>query len=44
MLPDLILCELEGKLTDPATAMPVIEAAVALRRGLSGTMAAGPFR
>lgn len=44
VLPDLILCELEGKLADPATSMPVIEAAVALRRALSGTMAAGPFR
>lgn len=44
VLPDLILCELEGKLSDPASAMPVIESAVALRRALSGTQAAGPFR
>jgi hypothetical protein len=44
VLPDLILCELEGKLTDPSSAMPIIESAVALRRALSGTMAAGPFR
>lgn len=44
VLPDLILCELEGKLADPASAMPIIEEGVRLRRALSGTMAAGPFR
>jgi hypothetical protein len=44
VLPDLILCELEGKLADPAAAMPVIESGVALRRSLTGTKAAGPFR
>jgi hypothetical protein len=44
VLPDMILCEVEGKLADPAAATPIIEAAVALRRALSGTMAAGPFR
>lgn len=36
--------ELDGKLSDPQTAMPVVELAVSLRRALGGLAAAGPFR
>lgn len=36
--------ELDGKLADPATALPILELAVALRRALSGIAGAGPFR
>ncbi|MBX3206352.1 MAG: hypothetical protein KF764_14865 [Labilithrix sp.] len=36
--------ELEGKLSDPETALPVAELAVSLRRALGGLAAAGPFR
>ena len=36
--------ELDGRLADPATALPVLELAVALRRALSGSAGAGPFR
>ncbi len=39
-----ITCELPGKLPDPQSAMPQLELAVALRRALSGVIAAGPFR
>ncbi len=41
---DAITVELEGKLADPQTAMPVVELAVSLRRALGGLLAAGPFR
>jgi hypothetical protein len=39
-----ILIELEGKLTDPQTAMPLIDLALVLRKSLTGSIAAGPFR
>lgn len=41
---DAVTIELEGRLADPQTAMPVVDLAVALRRALTGTIAAGPFR
>jgi hypothetical protein len=39
-----IVCELPGTPSDPQTAMPRLELAVALRRALGGVAAAGPFR
>lgn len=42
--PAAVAVDLEGKLADPAVALPVIELAVALRRALSGITGAGPFR
>ncbi len=41
---DAVTIELEGRLADPQTAMPIVDLAVALRRALTGTVAAGPFR
>jgi hypothetical protein len=41
---DAVLVNMEGKLADPATAMPILELAVALRRALAGIQGAGPFR
>lgn len=42
--PRSLSLELEGKLSDPQTAMPTVELAVSLRRALGGLVAAGPFR
>lgn len=42
--PGALRMELDGKLADPATALPILERAVALRRALSGIAGAGPFR
>jgi hypothetical protein len=42
--PGRVVAELDGKLVDPAVAMPVVELAVALRRALSGMAGTGPFR
>lgn len=36
--------ELDGRLADPQTIMPLVELAVTLRRALGGSLAAGPFR
>lgn len=42
--PRSLSLELEGKLSDPQTAMPTVELAVSLRRALGGLVAGGPFR
>ncbi|HSO37256.1 MAG TPA: hypothetical protein VLT33_32240 [Labilithrix sp.] len=39
-----VLVDLDGKLADPAEALPIIELAVALRRALAGIAGGGPFR
>jgi hypothetical protein len=39
-----LVVELEGKVDDPASVMPVVDLAVALRRALAGIRGAGPFR
>lgn len=41
---DVVSALVEKKVDDPAEHMPLIEAAVALRRALAGIVAAGPFR
>ncbi len=44
ILADRITVEIDGKLTDPQAAMPMLDAAVALAAALGGIVGGGPFR